>query len=88
MEGDDGVPNDDILVPRWGLEEELVGEGEAEERGGDEGVMKEGGLGGVGVEQGSKEECMEAFRAQRSKEREWNSQCQSKKVSKIQRLFY
>ena len=65
-----------------------MGEGEAEERGGDEGVMKEGGLGGVGVEQGSKEECMEAFRAQRSKEREWNSQCQSKKVSKIQRLFY
>ena len=60
VEGDYGVPNDDVSVPRWGLEEELVGEGErevgvieVEEGGGDEGVMKEGGLGGVGVEQGA-----------------------------------
>ena len=74
MDGDDGVPNDDVSMPRWGLEEELVGEGErevgvieVEEGGGDEGVMKEGGLGGVGVEQGGEEvrvereeECMDA----------------------------
>ena len=53
MDGDDGVPNDDVSMPRWGLEEELVGEEEgkagvvqAEEGGGDEGIMKEGDLGG------------------------------------------
>ena len=27
VEGDGGVPNDDISVRRWDLEEELVGEG-------------------------------------------------------------
>lgn len=28
VEGDDGIPDDDISVRRWGLDEELVGEGE------------------------------------------------------------
>ena len=62
VEGDDGVPNDDISMRRWGLEEELVGEGDgeagavdAEESGGDKGVTEDGGLGGVGVEEGGKE---------------------------------
>ena len=60
VEGDDGVLNDGVSVRRWGLEEELVGEGEGksgagepEEGGGDEGVVEEGGLGGMGVEGGS-----------------------------------
>ena len=62
VEGDGGVPNDDISVRRWDLEEELVGEGEgeagaveSEEGRGDEGVTKEGGLGGMGVERGGEE---------------------------------
>ena len=70
----------------------MLGEGEGEEGAveakegrGDEGVTKEGGLGGMGVERGGEEgeveggaglegegeeESMEASRAQRSKERE------------------
>ena len=60
VEGDNGVPNDGVSVRRWGLEEELVGEGEGEpgvveleEGEGDERVREEGGLGGMGVEGGS-----------------------------------
>ena len=30
VEGDDGVPNDDVSVRQWGLEEESVGEREGE----------------------------------------------------------
>ena len=62
VEGDDGVSNDSVSVRRWGLEEELVGEGEEEagvvepeEGKGDEGVTKEGGLGGMDVEGGGEE---------------------------------
>ena len=60
VEGDNGVPNDGVSVRRWGLEEELVGDGEGEpgvveleEGEGDERVREEGGLGGMGVEGGS-----------------------------------
>jgi len=60
VEGDDGVLNDGVSVRRWGLEEELVGEGEGEsgagepeEGRGDEEVVEEGGHGGMGVEGGS-----------------------------------
>ena len=30
VKGDDGVPNDDVSVRQWGLEEESVGEREGE----------------------------------------------------------
>lgn len=62
VEGDDGVPDDDVSVWVGYLEEEVMGEweGEAgavevEKGGGDEGVGEERGLGGVGMEGGGEE---------------------------------
>ena len=57
-----------------GEEEGKAGVVQAEEGGGDEGIMKEGGLGNVGVKQGGEEvrvereeKCMEASRARGAK---------------------
>ena len=68
--------------------EREVGVIEVEEGGGDEGVMKEGGLGGVGVEQGGEEVRVERERSVWKLLGHEGAKKENKKVSKTQRRFY